>query len=123
MTLDPRKIVAAFKKTAEDPDLDDDDFDDEEEEAGDLIEKWQDMNKAYHFEGDSGLQKLEDLFKAIGYKGHGFRFGDPIHAFLSDNSGAVEKIIEWLMETIGQIPEWEESLRENIMEGPAPDRY
>jgi hypothetical protein len=80
--------------------------------TSELIERYQEVNKAWHFEGESGLGKFEKLLKVLGYRGHGFRYGSVIESFLADNSGAVEAIIEW----IGQqnVDEWNESLEEEL---------
>ena len=83
-------------------------------DGADLIQKWQDQNGAHSFEGDSGLERLEDLVDVLGYSGHGFRFGDPIQQFLSDNPGAVEAILAWIEEQVDQTPEWRESLEAEV---------
>lgn len=64
------------------------------------------------FELDTkGLQQLVD---AMGYSEDiyaGFLYhGDPITAFLSDNPGAQEAIVNWIQEQ--HIPEWKEALEE-----------
>lgn len=63
---------------------------------GDLLGQYMTENRMHHFEGDSGLEKLEKLFTALGYAGHGFRWGSPIEAFLADNPGAIEAILTWV---------------------------
>ncbi len=83
-------------------------------DSSDLIEKWRQKNKAYHFEGESGLEKLERLCKDLGYEGNNFRFGDPIQSFLADNYGATEAILEFIVEHVNKDPEWKESLAHSV---------
>lgn len=75
------------------------------------VEKFIDDNKLYHFEGDRGVGNLEKIVKEIGYEGHGFKHGTPIEAFLSDNPGAIEALLEWIKEQ--HVPEWAEALSGN----------
>lgn len=70
----------------------------------------------YRFEGDSGLDRLETLIKALGYKSHGFQFGNLIEVFLSDNSGAVERIIEFIAEELDNSDEWRYNMLEQYGE-------
>jgi hypothetical protein len=88
--------------------------DDGEKLSGDeLIEKWRNDNRAYCLEGDSGLENLEKLCRLLGY-GHGFRWGDPIQHFLSDNSGACEAIVDFISEWTERNAEWREALEESL---------
>jgi len=73
-----------------------------------LVDTFLDKNQLYHFEGDRGVGNLEKLLKEIGYKGHSFKYGTPVEAFLSDNPGAIEALIEWIKET--NVKEWEDAL-------------
>jgi hypothetical protein len=77
-----------------------------------LIDKWQDMNRYYHFEGERGVRALEALTKAIGYRGG-------LHEFLADNSGAITAIFEWIKE-LGS-SEWIEALEDEV--GPDEDHH
>jgi len=67
--------------------------------------------------GDSGVESMNELAKAIGYNGHSFRYGSPIEEFLSDNPGAMEAIRNWISEA--GVPEWEDSLKGVL--GPEDD--
>ena len=73
-----------------------------------LIEEWQNHNNFHRFEGESGVERLNKLTNAIGYKEDGFRFGSSLERFLCDNSGAIDAIIEWIVEQ--DLPEWKEEL-------------
>ena len=83
-------------------------------DLSDLIEEWRNENRAYHWEGDSGMKKFESLCEALGYDRTGFRFGDPIEHFLSDNPGAIDAIVEWMCER--NTPEWVEALESQLPE-------
>lgn len=76
----------------------------------DLVEVWCEQNKAYSFEGDSGLAKMEKLVGVLGYTGSGFKFGSPIEQFLSDNPGACSKIVEFISEWTERNEEWRQAL-------------
>lgn len=80
----------------------------------DLVDEWCDQNKCHSFEGDSGLKKFEKLLQALGYERHNFRFGEVIEVFLSDNSGAVNAIIDWITER--NEPSWIASIEAELNE-------
>lgn len=75
----------------------------------DLLEAWRNENRARCMEGDSGVEKLSNLFKAIGYKDD---FGGVIHNFLADNSGAIEAILEWMEQS--RVDDWADKLRDEV---------
>lgn len=88
-------------------------------DLGDLLEQFCVENRINRFEGDSGLENLERVFSALGYKPHGFRFGTLIEAFLSDNPGACDAIIEWIGDQ--NIREWREKLEAEVEKLPGED--
>ncbi len=64
-------------------------------EMYEIREKWENENKINRYEGTSGVENLRKLLGVIGYKeGNYLGYGNEIINFLSDNSGAIEKIIE-----------------------------
>lgn len=69
------------------------------------IEKYNEQNHNYSFEGNSGIKKLTALVKVLGY---GDYFEDPLTSFLADNSDAIYAVIEWI--GTQRNPEWEENL-------------
>lgn len=69
---------------------------DEEKSFAELLSEYQDQENLNHFEGSSGLDNLNKICNAIGYCGHGFKFGSSLEEFLGDNPGACDAIIEWL---------------------------
>jgi hypothetical protein len=89
------------------------------QELHELIERWQNEKRAWHFEGESGVKNLCRLVRAIGYReqmcyGQFDRdgaYGD-LFEFLGDNPGAIEAVIGWVKEQGHE--EWIESLHENV---------
>jgi hypothetical protein len=73
----------------------------EEKDAHEIIGDYMDA-KVFSccFEGDRGVEQLETLVRDLGYTGGGWKYGDPIEAFLSDNSGCIEAIIEWITDNL-----------------------
>jgi len=70
-----------------------------------LIEKWQDRNKSYSFEGYRGVQRFVELLRVMG----GYRDLDD---FFADNSGAVEAVLQWAADR--NVDEWEENLKSEL---------
>jgi hypothetical protein len=69
------------------------DTDDTEEMSGaELLEKWQDQNKVYHFEMNT--KNLSKIVNVIGYGDD--MFGTAVENFLNDNPGAQLAIVEWI---------------------------
>lgn len=79
-----------------------------------LIEQFCDQENLHSFEGDSGLDKFEKVIEALGYRPHGFKHGDLISVFLSDNPGAVEALMNWIKEQ--NCDEWMESIESYLQE-------
>jgi len=71
-----------------------------------LIERWKDINKAWHFEGST--RNLEKLVNVLGYYDQGF--GGAVMEFLNDNPGAQGAIVEWIGEFIDRNPEWRDAM-------------
>ncbi|SRR6266404_6875976 len=71
---------------------------DDDKTFAEILEEYQDQEKMYNFEGNSGLEKLNKLCEAVGYRGHQFRFGSSLEEFLSDNPGACAALVDWLAE-------------------------
>lgn len=86
----------------------------EKMDGSDLLNRWQDLTKTWHFEGEPS--NLEKLVTALGYKRSGFRFGEPIEQFLTDNPGAQEAIVSWIEEQLDRGQEFAESLEAEILE-------
>jgi hypothetical protein len=86
----------------------------EDETLEDLIEEYKAVNHLYRFEGDTGVANLNKICKAIGYKGHQFKYGSPVESFLSDNPGAIEAILEWMCDQ--DIEEWRNEITTDLPE-------
>lgn len=76
-----------------------------------LIDNYFQKRKCFIFEGDNSCRYLEMLFRDLGYKNEPYKYGNPIERFLSDNSGAVDAILDWIKNNDN--PDWREKL-ENL---------
>jgi len=81
---------------------------DDDKEFSELLEEYTDQESIHRYEGNQGLDNLNKICHAIGYRGHGFKYGSSLEEFLGDNPGACEAIIEWLGEQ--EIPQFREEL-------------
>jgi hypothetical protein len=82
------------------------------ESLDEAVDAYCTKKRYFHFEGDSGCEKLENLLSDMGYEGHGLRWGTPIESFLSDNPGAMEALLTWVREQ--DISEWQSALEESL---------
>lgn len=81
----------------------------------DLIREFRDQEGLHNLEGERGVQNLEKIIEAIGYKAHGFRHGSLVEVFLADNSAAIEMLIDFIAESDARTSgEWRENLESNI---------
>ena len=62
------------------------------------VDRWLEEHKFYSFEGERGLERLNEFCSALGYKESGFKFGSPLEEFLQDNPGAIEALLDWVRE-------------------------
>ncbi len=81
-------------------------------EFGELVEKWQVDNKIYHFEGTTGVDRFEKLCKVLGYTDGNYFNASPILNFLSDNSGAIDALVNWIKESGIYVDGWKKNLLE-----------
>ena len=73
-------------------------------DMNELIEKYTDQEKMYHFEGSRGVSNFDKLIGVIGYRN--------MDEFLEDNPGCIQAMIEWLGDQRNK--EWEESLKAEL---------
>ncbi len=52
-------------------------------------------------------QDLTNLIEVLGYR-------QGLREFFGDNPGAIESIFNWISETIDNVPDWKENLREEL---------
>lgn len=72
-----------------------------------LLEAYQDKQGHYHFEGERGVERLGKLCKTIGYNDRMcYNSSDVIAAFLADNPGAIDAVVEWIGRQ--NIPDWKQ---------------
>ena len=92
----------------------------EEMDLCELINEWQDENKAWHFEGGSGVRKFEELCDALGYaRGEFLGSGVSIPNFLADNPGAIDALINWISEQ--NVDDWKENLISELPDAEAEE--
>jgi hypothetical protein len=84
----------------------------DKDNEGCLVERWMDQNKVYRFEGDVGVDNLNQLCKALGYDASGFKYGSSLEQFLSDNPGACEAIVDFISENQKIYPEFPANLED-----------
>ncbi len=82
-----------------------------------LMERWQDANQIYHFEGST--RNLSMLVSALGYQSDAF--ATPLENFLSDNPGAQGAIVDWIAGRLDRDEEWRAKLESEIGTSPEVD--
>lgn len=70
-----------------------------DDDLGELIDKYIQANRMYHFEGSRGVRYLDKIINILGYRDFDY--------FLEDNPGAQEAIVEWIKEQNNS--EWTEN--------------
>lgn len=98
-----------------------------ERDMSEVLDQYINENKMYCMEGVRGVNSFDKLVRALGYT-DSFA-ASTIHAFLEDNSGCFEAMIEWIGSRNN--PEWKEALESVLQEvasevslsseGPATD--
>ncbi len=79
-----------------------------------LIELFQKQNNLHRLDGYKGVENLGKILEAIGY---GDKFRTSLETFFADNSGAIEVVLDWIIE---QNPEeWREFIKDNVR--PCPE--
>ena len=71
-----------------------------------LLDKWIDQEKAYSWEGSRGVRTLTKLVKVLDSE-----YRD-LDLFFSDNSGAIEAVLNWIMER--STGEWVSNLKDSV---------
>ena len=70
-----------------------------------LFDQYTDQNRMWHWEGVRGVRNLAKVTEEVcGYT--------DIHAFLEDNPGAVEAVVNWIREA--NCLEWRQNLEELV---------
>jgi hypothetical protein len=72
-------------------------------DLGELIDKYIDDQKMYHFEGSRGVKYLKDIIMILDSQYRDF------DEFFSDNQGAMEALIEWIKDA--KVREWKENFQ------------
>jgi hypothetical protein len=80
-------------------------------ELYELVEAFM-SQKRIRLEGERGVEGLNKLTEALGYNGTNFMWGSSLETFLADNPGAMEALVEWIMDQ--HAPEWVENLESEV---------
>lgn len=78
-----------------------------------LLDNFLAQKKIYRFEGPQGRENLITIVRALGYRSwnpYDTDQGRALWAFLEDNPGAIEAIVEWIKNQCNQ--EWTQMLIE-----------
>jgi hypothetical protein len=59
-------------------------------DVSELIDAYMDQERMYSMEGSTGVKRLTQITKVLGYDYNG------LTSFFEDNSGAIEAVIEWI---------------------------
>lgn len=63
-------------------------------DMSEVLQQYMDENKMFCMEGQRGVRYLDKIVRSVGYDD---QFStSAIHAFLEDNSGCIEAIVEWI---------------------------
>ena len=73
------------------------------------LDEWRDQNDALSVEGERGLDSLNRICAAIGYKEQRYEHGSPLEEFLRDNPGAIDSVIEFIGE-LGDKTDWKDKI-------------
>lgn len=60
------------------------------------LQNFLDQQQFHSFEGERGIERLNEVINECGYKDSGFRNGSTVEEFLKDNPGAIENLLEWI---------------------------
>lgn len=78
--------------------------DSDDMDMSELIEKYCDQEKMYHFEGGRGVNNFEKIASVLGYRNMDY--------FLEDNPGCLEAMIQWLGKQ--KIQEWKDAMKSQL---------
>lgn len=92
----------------EDNDGDEEEEEQEELEPQELLDWYKTTNRMYSWEGSSGVRKFTEMVKSLGYR--------DLDDFLSDNSGALDAMEEFIRTWLDRSDEWVENLRNEVEE-------
>lgn len=77
-----------------------------------LVEQYLNQERVFNFEGFGGVNKFNKLVKALGYE-RDFN-QDSLYAFLADNSGAIDAMVEWIAKQ--RFASWAASMEQHIQD-------
>lgn len=75
-----------------------------------LLEEYCEQEGIHRFEGERGVENLTTIAGVLGYKSS--RGDNALIAFLADNSGACEAIVEWIKKQ--SLTDWQERIEDEL---------
>lgn len=88
-----------------------------ERDMSEVVDQYMAENKMHCMEGTRGVKQFEKLARALGYSD---TFSvSTLHAFLEDNSGCLEAMVEWIKES--RNPDWKAELESQLEEPEVED--
>ena len=83
-----------------------------ERDMSEVVDQYMSDNNMHCMEGARGVKQFEKLARALGYSD---TFSvSTLHAFLEDNSGCLDAMVEWIKGT--RNPDWKDELESQIAE-------
>lgn len=79
------------------------------------LQQFMQQEGMFNMEGERGVERLERIVEVLGY-GTGFMRGRALEHFFSDNSGAIEAVLEFIGEWSERNSEWKEALQAELFE-------
>lgn len=83
-----------------------------ERDMSEVVDQYMSENNMHCMEGARGVRQFEKLARALGYSD--ICSVSTLHAFLEDNSGCIEAMVEWIKTT--RNPDWKDELESQIEE-------
>lgn len=75
---------------------------------------WMERKNIYRVENTQGLDVLNKLADALGYKPHGFRYGSSLEVMLADNQDLMEKLLAGINDLVDRNEEAAENLKQDL---------
>ena len=83
------------------------------------LSEYMSANQMHCMEGDRGVKQMEKIMSEVcGYNGD---WGGVLRNFFTDNSGAIEAVIEWIGKA--RVSEWSENLDNLVEESIEEDEF
>jgi len=75
-----------------------------------IMDRFTENEQFSSFESEHGIEQLNKIAKALGYKEEGFKYGSSLEQFLRDNPACQQLIVDWITEWLNKDKNWKEAL-------------